>query len=183
MPTKRVQTGITRFDIMDRGTLGYMVRISRNGKKHNRFFSDKEFGGKRKALTAAREHYDELVNKLPAAKTSKGIMSVRNKSGQVGVHLAVNPSTCWEDVEYSSYVASWKSSDGRRKKISFSVEKYGKKKARAFAVIARENEITDRDRIEHLYDTRSTRKNKKPTRKKAAKKKASKTKARKKSKR
>lgn len=161
MPTKRIQTGITRFDIVDRGTLGYMVRISRNGKKHNRFFSDKEYGGKRKALVAAREHYEKMVSKLPAAKTSKGIMSVRNKSGQVGVHLAVNPSTCWSDVEYSSYVASWKSEDGRRKKISFSVEKYGKKKARAFAVIARENELTDRARIERLFESQSKRKKKK----------------------
>ncbi len=152
-----------------------MVRISRGGEKHNRFFSDKEYGGKRKALVAARDHYEELVESLPPAKTSKGILSVRNTSGQVGVHLAVNPSTCWEDVEYSSYVASWKNEDGRRQKISFSVEKYGKKKAKDFAIVAREHEITDRNRIEQMSESQSNKK-------KSAKKKTAKKNARKKSK-
>lgn len=171
MPTKRIQTGITRFDITERGTLGYMVRISRGGEKHNRFFSDKEYGGKRKALTAAKNHYDELVASLPPAKTSKGILSARNKSGRVGVHLAVNPSSCWSDVEYSSYVASWKNEEGRRQKISFSVEKYGKRKARDYAIIAREHEITDRKRIEQLFESKSNKKN--SSKKKRVKKKAS----------
>lgn len=175
MPTKRVQQGITRFDIENRGTFGYMVRISRMEQKFNRFFSDKEYGGKRKALDEARKHYEELVAQLPPPKSSKNVKSSRNKSGRVGVHLAVNPSEHWEGIEYSSYVASWKTQQGQRQKISFSIQKYGKKDALELATIARENETTDRERILELYASGS---GKKKTKKKAAKKKvAKKTKA------
>ena len=163
-----------------------MVRVSRKGKMHNRFFSDKECGGKRKALALARKHHEELVKKLPPPSTSKDVISVRNTSGRVGVHLAVNPSESWSDVHYSSYVASWKSDDGQRRKISFSVEKYGKRKAMELAVIAREKGITDRAKVEKLYETRAGKKSKKKTAKKkpakkvAAKKKVTKKKSAKK---
>ena len=180
MPTKRVQTGITRFDIQPRGTKGYMVRVSRQGKMHNRFFSDKECGGKRKALSLAREHYDELVKKLPPPSTSKDVVSVRNTSGRVGVHLAINPSENWSDVQYSSYVASWKNDEGKRKKISFSVEKYGKRKALELATIAREKGLTDRAKVEKLYESRFGKKSKKKAAKKTSKKKPAKKVAQKK---
>lgn len=170
MPTKRVEAGITRFDIDERGTHGFMVRISRQDQKFNRFFSDKEYGGKRKALLAARSHYQELKTELPPARTSKDVKSARNKTGRVGVHLAVNPSETWEDVEYSSYVASWKTEEGKRQKISFSVQKYGKKKAFELACIARSNETTDRKWVEKQQAAGKGKAAKKSPKKKVAKK-------------
>ena len=167
MPTKRVKAGITRFDIQSRGTKGFMERIYRKGEMHTKFFSDKECGGKTKALKMARSFYDKLLKKLPAPSTSKGVMSSLNSTGLVGVHVAVNPSEYWEDVEYSSYVASWKSDKGERCKISFSVQKYGKKKALALAVIAREKGLKNRDKIEKIYESGPK---KKVTKKKATKK-------------
>ena len=158
MPTKRVRKGITRFDIHERGTYGFMVRISRRDKKLNQFFSDKEYGGKRKALAAAVECYEEWVAELPPPVTSKGIKSVRNKSGRVGVHLAVNPSYRIKGVTYNSYVAAWRSEGGQREKISFSVEKYGKKIAYQLACLAREKEIADRDTVEAMLGKRLKKK-------------------------
>ena len=187
MPTKRVRKGITRFDIHERGTYGFMVRISRRDKKLNQFFSDKEYGGKRKALAAAIECYEEWVAELPPPVTSKGIKSVRNKSGRVGVHLAVNPSYRIKGVTYNSYVAAWRSEGGQREKISFSVEKYGKKIAYQLACLARDKEIADRETVEAMLSKRlkkkivpkssNRRKLAKSTAKKTAKKK---TKAKKK---
>jgi hypothetical protein len=174
MPTKRVQAGITRFDIQPRGTKGYMVRISRKGEMHNKFFSDKECGSKTKALKMARTFYNKLLKQLPPPSTSKGVMSTRNSTGHVGVHLAVNPSEYWEDVEYSSYVASWKSEKGERRKISFSVQKYGKRKALALAVIAREKGLKDREKVEQIFE-RSAGSTKKKAKKKSAKRKKSKS--------
>ena len=148
MPTKRVQKGITRFDIHERGTYGYMARIARKDEKRNQFFSDKESGGKRKALKAAIECYEEWVDELPEPVTSKNVKSVRNRSGRVGVHLAVNPSYRIKGVTYNSYVAAWRSEGGEREKVSFSVEKYGKKIAYQLACLARDKEIADRDKVE-----------------------------------
>ena len=49
MGTTLVQRGITRYDIDEQGTYGFMVRISRQGVQTNEFFSDKNHKGKRKA--------------------------------------------------------------------------------------------------------------------------------------
>ena len=88
MPTKKVEPGITRFEIEERKTYGFMVRICRQGKKFNQFFSDSAYGGKRKALVAARAQYKKWVDELPAPDTTKNLKSVRNTTGKVGVHVA-----------------------------------------------------------------------------------------------
>ena len=185
MGTKLVERGITRYDIEEQGTYGFMMRISRSGDHINEFFSDKNHGGKRKALTAARARYQILKDSLPPPKTTKGIKTARNQSGIVGVHLAVCESIYGE--KYSSYCASWKTKDGKRNKLSFSFKKYGKQKAWELACLARQLETTDRDRIEKLHIKRKKNKvkiapppkpttlgKKKKTKKKVAKKKAKK---------
>lgn len=153
MGTKLVERGITRYDIEEQGTFGFMMRISRGGEHINEFFSDKNYKGKKKALSAARTRYAELKAKLPPPKTTKGVKTSRNQTGVVGVHLAVCESIYGE--EYSSYCASWKTGDGQRNKLSFSFKKYGKKKAWELACLARELESTDRQRIERLHASRS----------------------------
>ncbi|MFK7768242.1 MAG: pathogenesis-related transcriptional factor and ERF protein [Mariniblastus sp.] len=176
MGTKLVERGITRYDIDEQGTYGYMMRISREGNHINKFFSDKKYKGKRKALTAAREKYQELKSSLPEPKTTKGIKTSRNNSGMVGVHLAICESIYGE--EYHSYCASWKTAEGQRSKLSFSFKKYGKKKAWGMACLARKLESTDREKIESLYEKNSGKK--KAAKKKVAKKKAVKKPAKKK---
>ena len=63
----------------------------RRGKLHCKLFSDSLFGGKRKALTAAREYRDELVEKLASkAYTRKQLakrVTSRNTSGIVCVRF------------------------------------------------------------------------------------------------
>ncbi len=152
MGTKLVERGITRYDIDEQGTYGYMMRISRSGEHINEFFSDKNYKGKRKALLAAQRRYRELVESLPAPKTTKGVKTARNQTGVVGVHLAVCESIYGE--EYSSYCASWKTADGKRNKISFSFKKYGKQKAWEMACLARDLETTDREKVERLFKLR-----------------------------
>ncbi len=152
MGTKLVERGITRYDIDEQGTYGFMMRISRDGNHINEFFSDKNNGGKRKALSAARVRYKDLKDSLPPPKTTKGIKTARNQTGIVGVHLAVCESIYGE--KYSSYCASWKTADGSRNKLSFSFKKYGKIKAWELACLARQLESTDRDRVEKLHKKR-----------------------------
>jgi len=146
MPTQPVAPGITRFDIDERH--GYMVRIRRNGNQINEYFSDKKLGGKRKALTAAKERHAQLVEELgPAENATKNLLTNRNTTGKVGVHVAHSYETRWANNEYFAYCASWKETDGARKKINFSWSLYGKKEAFELACLARDKELTDRDAV------------------------------------
>ena len=149
MPTKHIQRGITRYDRDETLSNGYLIRVTRDGVTHGKYFSDVKFKGKRKALAAAKKAYDELVSELPPVKTTKGLKTNRNQSGFVGVHLAESKSVYGE--VYGSYCASWKGAGGERKKITFSFKKYGKAAAFKLAKIARQNESADRKQVEKLY--------------------------------
>lgn len=149
MPTKFIQRGITRYDRDETLSNGYLIRVTRDGVTHGKYFSDAKFKGKRKALAAARAAYEELVKKLPPVKTTKGLKTNRNQSGFVGVHLAESTSVYGE--VYGAYCASWKDAQGLRKKITFSFKKYGKAAAFKLAKIARQQECADRKKIEKRY--------------------------------
>ena len=156
MPTKFIQRGITRYDRDETLSNGYLIRVTRNGVTHGKYFSDVKFKGKRKALAAAKKAYEELVDELPPVKTTKGMKTSRNQSGVVGVHLAESTSVYGE--VYGSYCASWKATDGQRKKITFSFKKYGKAASFKLAKIAREEECADRKKVEKLYEKRTGKK-------------------------
>lgn len=150
MPTKAVAPGITRFDFEDRQ--GFMVRIRRKGKQVNEFYSAKRYGGLRKALTAAKDRYDELCKKLgPVVNRTKNALSERNSTGKVGVHVAYSHDSRWPDCEYWAFCASWLH-DGQRKKISFAWRKYGEDLAWELACFARDKKISDRARVVTLFE-------------------------------
>ena len=164
MPTVSVKTGLTRFDISERKIRGYMVRITRQRKSYQEFFSDKRCGGKRKAKQLAAQRYDELVAELPDKIQPKGLMSVRNTSGKVGVHVAYDIDRRWPGCEYWSYCASWLDETKRRRNVRFSWNKYGEDVAWGLACVARDNELTDRERILeiHKQQQRKSRRKRKP---------------------
>lgn len=152
MTTLTVSPGITRFDFEKRK--GYMVRIKRGKKRHNIWIPDKKFGGKRKALLAAKQKHAELLKELgPAQPSTKNRLTSRNTSGHVGVHLDRGYDARW-DTYNETYIASWLDEDGSRPKICFSTKKYGKRKAFQLACIAREHEIKDRDAIMAIFEKR-----------------------------
>lgn len=64
MTRKTANKGISRID--SSSTHGWFVRAYRNGKTYSKLFSDRKCGGKGKALKLAREHRDQLVEKLQA---------------------------------------------------------------------------------------------------------------------
>jgi hypothetical protein len=53
--------GISRIAQPEKRTFGFFVRLMRKGKIYNAFFADKSHGGQRKALEAARAHYQLLL--------------------------------------------------------------------------------------------------------------------------
>ena len=159
MPTFPAGPGITRFELETSQSHGFLVRICRNGEKTSEFFADSQHGGKRKAKKMAQQRYAELCETLGPANTraTKNLLTVRNSTGKVGVHIARSVDTRWGKCEYTSYCASWITTNGERQKISFSWNKYGKEAAYELACIARKLESKDRAAIVKLHERRAAR--------------------------
>ncbi len=154
MPTKTVAKGITRFDLENRR--GYMVRIARSGNRVHQYFSDSKYGGKRKALAAAKAAYADLLEEMgPAENSTRDKLTSRNTTGVVGVHVAYSQDNRYPGCEYYAHCASWVTEDGRREKASFAWNKYGQEEALELAILARQHQLTDRDQVVAMYE-RST---------------------------
>jgi hypothetical protein len=85
-------------------------------------------------------------------QTAKGRKTHRNTTGQVGVHLVKNIDARWKNAESFAFCASWINSKGKRSKISFAWNRYGKKNAWNLACIARERELADRVKVIEIYE-------------------------------
>ena len=141
---KKPNRNISRVDTAS--THGYQVRFMRRGYVTEKFFSDSIFGGKRKALAAARKLRDKLEKESShySRKEVARIKSVRNTSGVVGVRLA-------EEVKldlpskpvYRYWVAQWSPEPGVRRTRRFSINKYGDKAAYKKAVAARKKGVRE----------------------------------------
>ncbi len=124
-----------------------MVRLTRGGERQQEFFNDRTYGGKSKSLAEAKKRYEEWVAVAPPVQTSKNLKSARNTSGKVGVHLVHNVDPRWKNAESYGYCAMWTDVAGKRRKVSFAWNTYGKKNAWTLACLARDLESTDRDAL------------------------------------
>ncbi|MBD2462368.1 AP2 domain-containing protein [Oscillatoria sp. FACHB-1407] len=125
--------GISRIEQPEKKHFGYYVRLMWRGKQYAKFFSDKKYGGKQKALKAAEKYFDELDEQMPL-DSQVGRMSVRNTSGIVGVSRTKSAS---RGHRYEYWQARWGSGDNR-KSAKFSIHKYGEEKAKQLAIEARQ---------------------------------------------
>jgi hypothetical protein len=157
MPKKSLK-GITRIEYEGVSTRGWMVRLTRQGKRQQMFFNDKAYGGKAKALKAAQTQYERWRSEAPPVATTKGVRTHRNSTGKVGVHVVRNRDERWKNAESFGYCASWVDGKGKRRKISFAWKRYGKKTAWNLASLAREHEIADRAQVVELYAKQSKKK-------------------------
>ena len=198
MKKPRPTYGISRIDQPDKKNHGFYVRITHNGKQQQKFFSDKTYKGKNKALAAARKYRDSLVAKLPKSKQEEVSRPRRKlkKSGQTGVThvIAKAPSG---NKEYNYWQASWEDKSGVRKTAKFSFDRYGEKEALRMAINARragmrgsKPSLSARGPVKGRKATgkkravsRKTARGKKKAVRKAAKKKAKKKAAKKKARR
>lgn len=118
----------------------------RRGTGYNRFFSDSLCGGKRKALQAARDYRDQLIEELAGQEVTRKEraqqLKSNNSSGVAGVRY-VEETEYRGDREYTYgyWEAAWSPQPGQRKKRRFSVNKYGDKKALRLAMKARKDGV------------------------------------------
>lgn len=130
--------GISRID--SGSTHGWFVRGYRNGRTFSKLFSDNRFGDKKAALEVARRYRDELYNeieKVPKRQRARRIVhsDARNKTGVIGVCYTTKTSP--NGTKHPCYSVSWRPEPGIQKCTSFSIKKYGKKKAFQLAVAHR----------------------------------------------
>jgi hypothetical protein len=131
----RIPSGISRVD--SGSTHGYFVRGYKNGKTFSKLFSDQKWGGKTRALVMATSYrhtlYDEIA-KIPERTRKRRIVrkDSRNTTGVLGVCRVRKTSAKGDPIE--CYSVSWRPEPGVQKCTSFSIKKYGEKKALQLAI-------------------------------------------------
>lgn len=127
---------ISRIDLPAMRSHGWQVRLSRRGRRFSKFFSDGKHGGSESALRIARAFRDDLLSKLPTPEYAgaRGKLTRRNVSGVVGVSRIVISSGM---SRYEFWQATWSSSPRIRKRMKFSIRRYGEQRAFELACVAR----------------------------------------------
>ncbi|MEM1115931.1 MAG: AP2 domain-containing protein [Bacteroidota bacterium] len=122
---------ITRIDIEPseehprrHPTHGWQVRARRDGKRLSKFFADAKHGGRDGALEAAFVYRDRLLASLPTEPTKP--RKAWSNTGVVGLSVREK-----EDGGRSKlYVQlNWITASGKRRAASYSVEKWGLRRA------------------------------------------------------
>lgn len=116
---------ISRIDTGN--THGWQVRFKRQGRMHSRFFADKKWGGREQALALALQWRDEKRLKLPVPADPHEARGKRSETGVRG--LAVGYQDVGNGTKKPYVQISYQGEDGRRRSSSFSVEKWGWRRA------------------------------------------------------
>lgn len=127
-----------------------MARVMRQAKLYQANFSLKQHGTWAKATRAAKQWLKKTLPTLPpkVESSSKDRMTWRNHSGKVGVHrtpgIVRKPNG--NVYECPRYVARWPGCKYRGG-LSWSVKQFEEEGAFVLAVLARERETINRDKI------------------------------------
>jgi hypothetical protein len=122
---------VTRIDIESSArhpgrhpTHGWQVRLRRDGERHTKFFADARHGGREGALAAAVAYRDELLSAV--ADAPQRPRRAWSNTGVVG--LSVREKQEGDDAR--PYVQiNWIGADGKRRAASYSVGKWGLRRA------------------------------------------------------
>ena len=122
---------ITRIDIQpsdehpDRHpTHGWQVRARRDGERQSKFFADARHDGSDGALEAALEYRDRLLASIPDAPTKP--RKAWSNTGVVGLSLREKEGA---DASKLYVQLNWVNAAGARKSGSYSVDKWGLRRA------------------------------------------------------
>lgn len=120
---------MTRIDNDTNRTHTWQVVIWRKGLQYYKHFSDGVYGGKQKALSAAKEYTDSIVSKYPHYKKKDFCSKVRsnNQSGVAGVGKYAYKGKSGNIYWY--WVAYWTDGDGSRRQRKFMINTYGEDEA------------------------------------------------------
>lgn len=136
---------IKRMDDPSRSTHGWLVRVQRHHRIAIKLFSDGVWGGKRKALAAARDWRD--LQTQPLAEYSQKLwrrngLRRNNRSGVVGAaRYERKPDAGKKASGGAFWMASWVDEHGASRKRKFSVSRWGERGAKRMAIEEREQQV------------------------------------------
>ncbi len=115
-------------------THGWQVRVRRQGVQHTKFFSDDKYGGREEALQESIKYRDNLIKSLPEpANSVEESAKARSKTGVVGLNFCNKDDGSGKQKPYIQL--SWLTGGGSRKSASYSVDKWGLRRAVWNAVV------------------------------------------------
>jgi len=142
--------GISRVDREEKSYHGWAVAICRRGEICRKFFADVLHGGRKRALRAAMNWRDEMLDARPALsrKDFSSILRRSNRSGVPGVCRVFESTKSGGKVEH--WIAFWPTTSGKSRRAKYSIGKYGEDFAFELAKARRQAELeklADEERI------------------------------------
>jgi AP2 domain len=131
---------IYRIDHDQSRTHSWLVTVQRRGKIYHRHFTDNVYGGKRKALDAAKTYRDNLIARLrPLTRLEVCRIKKRNnRSGISGVtRIDADENNRGRVYHRRYWLAQWPTERGKARMKKFSIKLYGEQGARHRAVRVR----------------------------------------------
>src|SRR5262245_53917924 len=139
---------ITRIDSERHRTFAWIVTVQRRKQIWRRSFSDRSFGGKNKALSAAKAFRDRILRQhLPMTRAEYCQIKRRNnQSGLAGVCRYAYPYIRDKRIVGRDYwIAFWTPASGKSKRIKFSISRFGERGALKRAMRARKEAVATLD--------------------------------------
>ena len=125
-----------------------MARVMRQKEMHSEYFSLKVHGSWANTMRAGRKWIKEKLSKLPPKMSSKGRMTKRNHSGEVGVHWSpgIVRKKNGNVYECPKWIARWPGCPNKGG-ISWTVKQFEHEGAFVLAVLSRRLETISWDKI------------------------------------
>lgn len=133
--------GVGALTHMHREHGAWSVVVMRRGHRFADYFSDAVWGGRGRALVAAQRFRDQTLLRVgPDTRVRRRIPHGTRGTGIPGVSLEHHVV---EGRVYERYVASWQDAEEGCRRRRFLVQCYGKERALALAVDAREAGVAE----------------------------------------
>lgn len=135
---------IYRVDHDRSHTHSWLVTVQRRGRIYNRHFTDSLYGGKRKALEAAKEYRDNLLTSIrPLTRLERcRIKKKNNRSGISGVtRIDIKENSRGKLYRRRYWVAQWPIGENKASMKKFSIKVHGERGAFRRAVRVREEAL------------------------------------------
>ena len=125
---------ISRMDY-DKSTQGWLVKIYWKEKWHRKYFADNQNGGKESALLAAVCWRNRKEIEIGKPQTDRVVVGNVPSGRMTGVQRTILvQKKSGKTYSYPAYVVYWfPESCGKKHQTSFSIRKFGEKRARLLA--------------------------------------------------
>jgi len=125
-----------------------MARVMRVGQRHQKNFSLSEYGSWEDAERAGAKWVKATIASLPPVKTTEGLLTLRNTSGEVGVSMSRTEfrKKGKKHHNYYRWIARWpgcRFSGG----LAWSWQQFGDDDAYVLAVLSRRMRTVDREAV------------------------------------